>query len=191
MPCITSSTQSVATEPAASVAETRASVGFPPIARHDARLLILGSLPSEASLAAGQYYAHPQNAFWRIMRELVDADGSYEQRCEALKAAGIAVWDVLRQSVRPGSMDADIQFDTAMANDFEGFLGAHKDIQVIAFNGKKAEQLFFRFVELRTPGIASRFESLPSTSPAYASMSFASKVDRWRSVIQQIRRSEK
>ena len=156
------------------------STGFPPVARRDARVLVLGSLPSEASIAAGEYYAHPQNAFWRIMARLAGAEGSYTQRCTALTDARIALWDVLEQSVRPGSMDADIRLETAKANDFEGFFDAHNDIELVCFNGKKAEQMFRKFVKLTTQ---PRLASLPSTSPAYASMSFADKLEVWRRTI--------
>lgn len=158
------------------------STGFPPVARGDARVLILGSLPSVASIAAGQYYAHPQNAFWRIMGRLVGAAGPYEQRCDALAAARIALWDVLKQSVRPGSMDADIRIETAEVNDFKAFLDEHPGVELICFNGRKAEQMFRKLVKLETlPCLAS----LPSTSPAYASMSFDEKLEAWRRTIMK------
>ena len=159
------------------------STGFPPIARSDARILILGSLPSQRSLAVGEYYAHPQNAFWRIMRELVGADGSYASRCAALVEARIALWDVLEQSVRPGSMDANIQLDTSQANDFTGFLSQHPGIETICFNGRKAEEMFHRLVGPEALQCTLRFELLPSTSPAHASMPFDEKLRRWRSSI--------
>ena len=154
--------------------------GFPPIARRDARVLILGSLPSERSIAAGEYYAHPRNAFWPIMRELVGAAGSYEARCQALLEARIAVWDVLKHSVRPGSMDADIRLDTSEVNDFAGFISEHTAMERICFNGKKAEQMFQRFVELDSRQIRPQSITLPSTSPAYASVAFAEKLEIWR-----------
>jgi hypoxanthine-DNA glycosylase len=163
--------------------ETNAAVGFPAIARADARILILGSLPSERSLHAIQYYAHPQNAFWKIMAEIAGAQGDYNERCEALMDWGIALWDVLASSVRPGSMDADIQSETAKANDFSGFLQAHDRVELVCFNGQKAAQMFTRMVQ---PGLDSkelRFASLPSTSPAYASMSYVDKLAKWRSII--------
>jgi hypoxanthine-DNA glycosylase len=159
-------------------------VGFAPVANPDARILILGSLPSEQSLAAGEYYAHPQNAFWGIMRELTGAKGDYGQRCAAVTEAGIAIWDVLRQSVRPGSMDADIRLDTAQANDFQAFFHEHADLERVLFNGKKAEQMFARFVKTSELGKKVSFSSLPSTSPAYAAMSFGDKLARWRDALQ-------
>jgi hypoxanthine-DNA glycosylase len=160
--------------------ETPVSVGFPPIARHDARILILGTLPSVRSLAERQYYAHPKNAFWPIMCDIAGAEGSYAERCQALLAARIAVWDVLRHSVRPGSMDADIRLGTSEANDFRGFLHAHPLVEKILFNGKTAERMFRRLVDLGKPVPAVEFVSLPSTSPAHAALPVAEKLARWR-----------
>lgn len=164
-------------------AETPVSVGFPPVAGRDARILILGSLPSVRSLAARQYYAHPKNGFWPIMRDIAGADGSYAQRCRALMAARIAVWDVLRRSARPGSMDADLRVETSEANDFRGFLHEHPSIEKILFNGKTAERLFRRLVDVGERAPALDLVSLPSTSPAYAALPVAEKLARWRRAI--------
>ncbi len=157
------------------------SEGFPPIARSDARVLILGSLPGDRSIAEQQYYAHPQNAFWRIMAELYGIEGDYERRCTLLCEHGIALWDVLQSSIRPGSMDSSIQLDSARANDFESFFVEHPDIRTIGFNGRKAQQMFSRFVST-APQVAT-LVSLPSTSPAYASMPFSDKLDAWREAL--------
>ena len=164
--------------------EPGTSAGFPPIVSEDARVLILGSLPSQASLTAHEYYAHPQNAFWKIMRELTGANGDYATRCEALKNAGIAVWDVLASSVRPGSMDADIRLDSSVPNDFAGFFSSLPSLRLVCHNGKKSQDMFRRFVSLPDTYSGLRFESLPSTSPAYASMSFAEKLRVWRGIIE-------
>jgi TDG/mug DNA glycosylase family protein len=158
------------------------SSSFPPIARPDARILILGSLPGQRSLREQQYYAHPQNAFWRIMAELVGAEGDYEQRCESLMAARIALWDVLAESVRPGSMDSDIRLETAKSNDFAGLFGNCPRIGRVCFNGRKAAAMFERFVGLET--FDKQFATLPSTSPAYASMPYTEKLERWRSALE-------
>ncbi len=158
------------------------SSGFAPIARADARILVLGSLPGQRSLKAAEYYAHPQNAFWRIMYELTGADGIYEERCEALMDHGIALWDVLAESLRPGSMDADIRLDTARANDFNTFFLEHPGIEHICFNGQQAAQMYLRFVG--DAGGRLRRDTLPSTSPAYAAMSYPQKLARWRSAIE-------
>jgi hypoxanthine-DNA glycosylase len=156
------------------------STGFPPVERADASVLVLGSLPGQRSIDAQQYYAHPQNAFWRIMHEIYGIAGEYDARCLQLTENGIALWDVLRCSIRPGSMDADIQLDNAVVNDFPTFLGAHGGIRLVAFNGRKAQQLFARFVQPLE--VAADFEQvlLPSTSPAYAAMPFSSKLAAWR-----------
>lgn len=157
--------------------------GFPPVARANARLLILGSMPGQASLAADQYYAHPQNAFWRIMRELVAADGSYEERCRALTASRIALWDVLRRSERPGSMDANIRLDESEANDFNNFFAKHPRIVRVGFNGQTAARLFDRLVRPQLDATIEDVQTLPSTSPAYAAMPFDEKLARWRAFI--------
>lgn len=159
------------------------SEGFPPVARADARVLVLGSLPGARSIAEQQYYAHPQNAFWPIMRELFGIEGDYASRCDQLLENGVALWDVLRSSVRPGSMDADIRLGSAIANDFCGFLTEHAEIRMIAFNGKKAEQLFIRLVGVNDVADGITRLGLPSTSPAYASMSFSGKLSAWQAAL--------
>jgi len=162
------------------------SEGFPAIARPDATLLILGSLPGQRSIDAGQYYAHPQNAFWKIMSSLYGIDGSYQQRCAQLIERRIALWDVLASSVRPGSLDASIQTDTANVNDFSRFLAVHADICLIVFNGQKAQQLFRKFVRMEDEdGLLQHIECkvLPSTSPAYAAMPFTGKLSAWKTAL--------
>lgn len=158
------------------------SQGFPPLVQSDAHILILGSLPGIRSLQAQEYYAHPRNSFWPIMKEIFGFDGSYAERCAGLVANRIALWDVLRASVRPGSLDADIRLDTASANDFISFLGRYPAIERIAFNGKKAEQLFRRLVTVdQFPAL--RLNGLPSTSPAYAAMPFSVKLQLWEKLL--------
>jgi hypoxanthine-DNA glycosylase len=163
--------------------ETDHSSGFPPIARRDAKILILGSLPGVRSIRDGEYYAHPQNAFWRIMDELFGVSGDYEQRCVGLLERGIAVWDVLASSVRPGSLDASIDMKSAKANDFETFLTRYAGIERICFNGQTAAKIYTSRVlpKLSRHDIQSLI--LPSTSPAHASMSLAEKTARWRNAM--------
>jgi len=159
------------------------SEGFPPIARADATILILGSLPGQRSIDAHQYYAHPQNAFWKIMRKLYAVDGNYEERCAALLEHRIALWDVLADSVRPGSLDASIWTETATANDFGRFFSAHPEIQLIAFNGQKAQQLFRKFVHLDDMLPNGKTKVLPSSSPAHAAMSWTDKAGAWKTAL--------
>jgi hypoxanthine-DNA glycosylase len=157
-----------------------ASAGFAPVCGPDATLLILGSLPGTRSLETGEYYAHARNAFWRIMSELFGANGDYRQRCETLVRARVALWDVLAESVRPGSLDTAIRMDTARVNDFPGFLEVHPDIGTIGFNGRKAETMFRRLVvpQLGTP--IPELVTLPSTSPAHATLTVDDKLRIWR-----------
>src|SRR5512140_137906 len=114
---------------------------FPAIANAAARVLILGSMPGKASLAAGQYYAHAQNLFWTILAEVTGAASSlpYAARARALKAQGIALWDVLASCAREGSLDSAIDDASISANDFAAFYRAHAQITHVFFNGAKAE----------------------------------------------------
>ena len=160
---------------------------FPPIANRAARVLVLGSLPGRESLAQQQYYAHPRNSFWRIMGELYGAgpDLAYAQRSARLAAAGIALWDVLAQAERPGSLDAAILRHSERANNFAVFLAAHPRLQLIVFNGATAAVLFRRHA-LPTLGAAAvelPRVILPSTSPAHAGISYAIKLQRWRAAL--------
>ena len=158
--------------------------GFPPIAAPDARLLILGSLPGQASLAAHQYYAQPHNAFWRIMGELFGAgpDVPYDERAARLRASEIALWDVCQAAVRPGSLDASIDLETVVINDFERFFRGHPRIAHVCVNGGTAHRLYVKRVQpiLPHPLSALPLHLLPSTSPAHASLRFAQKLERWR-----------
>lgn len=155
---------------------------FPPVADRTAKILILGSMPGIKSLNANEYYAHPNNAFWKIMGELVGAHPllPYEQRLEVLKQAGIALWDVLRSCTRAGSLDADIKHE--QANDFTTFLADHPHITHVYFNGAKAEQSFRRLVvgKQTLPTLTS--QRLPSTSPAHAGMRYEEKLREWGKV---------
>jgi len=158
---------------------------FPPVAASSAQVLILGSMPGQASLDAQQYYAHPRNSFWPIMGALFDFDSQfvYQKRIESVKQAGVAIWDVLQSCYRPGSLDADIDESSITANDFHSFLKQHSNIQAIFFNGAKAEQSFRKYV---LPGLGElvpdTLVKLPSTSPAHAAMSFEQKLAQWAQI---------
>ena len=167
--------------------------GFPPIAAPDARVLVLGTMPSVASLAKQQYYGHPQNSFWPIMGRLFGAgpESPYGERRRILCARGVAVWDVLRECQREGSLDAAIEVDSESPNDFVMFLGAHRHIHSVFFNGQKAEAAFRRHV---LPLLGEferefRYVRLPSTSPAHAGRSFAQKLAAWRAVTRALKKN--
>jgi hypoxanthine-DNA glycosylase len=161
--------------------------GFPPIEAASATVLILGSMPGEASLAAGEYYAHPRNQFWPIMGELVGARPglSYENRLCILKSAGIALWDVLRSCSREGSLDSRIATASIVPNDFDAFFRHHPEISLIFFNGSKAEQCFWRYVRPSLKSEPWQYRRLPSTSPANAGTSYEKKLDAWRAVMER------
>ncbi len=156
---------------------------FPPLVGREPRVLILGSLPGIASLDARQYYAHPRNLFWSLMGDLFGAHPSlsYDERCRVLTSRGVAVWDVAREARRPGSLDADIESATLVANDFVGLFAAHSDLRAIAFNGQMSATLFRRHVApVLPPEIALRRITLPSTSPAHAGRTRDQKLTAWR-----------
>jgi TDG/mug DNA glycosylase family protein len=161
---------------------------FAPIADAKARVLILGSMPGIASLAAGQYYAHAQNLFWRILGEVTGAGPTlpYATRIRALKSSGIALWDVLESCAREGSLDAAIDDATLRANDFVSFYRAHPRIARVFFNGAKAEACYRRHVLpllADAPALRS-YRRLPSTSPANASMSRAYRQRVWKQALR-------
>jgi hypoxanthine-DNA glycosylase len=160
--------------------------GFPPIAAADARVLVLGSMPSAASLARGQYYGHPQNAFWPIMGQLFGAGPElpYDERKAMLVACRVAVWDVLQSCRRAGSLDTAICRDSEQANDFAAFLHEHRQIGAVFFNGQKAEAAFRRHVLARLSAVKLEFhfERLPSTSPAHAGRALEQKLAAWQAV---------
>jgi double-stranded uracil-DNA glycosylase len=159
--------------------------GFPPIENAAAEILILGSMPSLSSLAAGQYYAHRQNAFWRIMAELLgfSTDAPYSTRTLALKIARIALWDVLHTCERSGSLDSKIIAASQTTNDFSTFFQTHQRIRYIYFNGIKAEYAFKRLILPTTSCPTHSLTRLPSTSPAHATVTFSQKLAAWRVII--------
>jgi hypoxanthine-DNA glycosylase len=164
--------------------------GFPPVADARARVLILGSLPGRASLAARQYYAQRQNAFWRIMGALVGAgpELAYARRLQTLRRSTIALWDVLAAGEREGSLDAAIVRSTAIVNDFESFLARHAAVELVCFNGRTAEELYRRRVlpRLSAPFAKIPLHALPSTSPAHAGMPFPAKLERWSMLLRYV-----
>lgn len=153
---------------------------FPPVIRPDTRLLILGSLPGRASLAAGRYYAHPRNLFWRLIgaasgRALEPLD--YDARLAALLDAGIGLWDTVASAERPGSLDADIRLHEA--SDLAALAATLPELRAIAFNGATAARIGRQELG-EAPGLT--LIDLPSSSPAYASLTFEKKLAAWRAL---------
>ncbi|AXF86234.1 hypothetical protein DTO96_101980 [Ephemeroptericola cinctiostellae] len=142
--------------------------------------LILGSLPSVTSLGQQQYYAHPQNAFWRIIETLFanGAPCTYDERIELLKQNRIALWDVIATAQREGSLDSAIQPDTVIPNDIIGLINAYPSIKTIYLNGGTAAILFKRHIAKHLSATV-QIIPLPSTSPANARMGFEEKLGKW------------
>lgn len=141
------------------------------------RILILGSLPGEASLAQSQYYAHPQNAFWKLMSEVVGEDlraMTYDTRLQALLSHHVGLWDVVAEAQRKGSLDSNIIDHSG--NDLTGLLDSLPQLTTIAFNGGTAARLGLKALKER----AEKYQILllPSSSPAHT-MAYASKLTQW------------
>jgi hypoxanthine-DNA glycosylase len=168
---------------------------FAPVARADACILILGSMPGKASLAAQQYYAHPRNQFWSIIADTcgIRSDLPYGVRLEHLQAQGLALWDVLASCERRGSLDSAIEHHTAVANDVPDLLQRCRGIRRICCNGGTAYAALRRcFAAQLVQGAGAtdlvRLDGvdvlrLPSTSPANASWSPARKLEAWRTAL--------
>jgi double-stranded uracil-DNA glycosylase len=149
---------------------------FPPVVGPRTRLLVLGSLPGEESLARRQYYANPRNHFWRLIGGVIGADLvalPYEARLEALLAAGIGLWDTVGAATRRGSLDGAIRDHSA--NDLAALASTLPELRAVAFNGGKS-------AALGRPRLAARPDlalvPLPSSSPAYT-LPFAEKLAAW------------
>ena len=156
---------------------------FPPIIEATSRVLILGTMPGVESLRRQEYYANPRNQFWRILAEIfqVPVGDTYAERVGLLRQKQMAVWDVLQHCERPGSLDQAIR--NAAPNDFRELFKTYSNLRMIAFNGRKAQDLFEHSV-LRQQGLAGielpRLP-MPSTSPA-ATLPLSEKIEHWRQI---------
>ncbi len=151
---------------------------FPPVVDANTRVLVLGSLPGEASLAQAQYYAHKQNQFWRLVGEVIGQDlvaMPYDERLRTLLAHHVGLWDVVAEAKREGSLDSNIR-DHA-GNDLMGLIDSLPKLAVIAFNGGTAERIGLRI--LGRYGDRHRVVRLPSSSPAFT-VPYAEKLSVWR-----------
>jgi hypoxanthine-DNA glycosylase len=158
--------------------------GLPPLLSRHTRLLVLGSFPGAASLAARQYYAHPQNQFWKILQAILPSspygilEDSYEKRIEWVLSHGVGVWDVYAACEREGSLDARIRHP--QVNDFASLCSRCPQLQAIAHNGGESYKHARCTVALGLP-----VYKLPSTSAANASWSFERKLAAWREVFER------
>ncbi len=161
---------------------------FPAISTKKSTILILGSMPGEESLKQQRYYAHPRNAFWYIMSNILNFDITlcYETKTEILKNNNIALWDVLKKCNRPGSLDSSIDSKSIEVNDFKDFYQNHPLIENVFFNGAKAAMEYNRRV---LPAVINSFpdikyHKLTSTSPAMAMRTRDEKLTEWQISIE-------
>ena len=149
---------------------------FAPIENNDVIVLILGTMPGEKSLEYQQYYAHPQNRFWRVIAEITNQPlpEKYEDKTTMLLTSGIALWDVVHSAEREGSMDSNIKNEKP--NDLKKFIDTHPNLKVVVFNGRGAEKLYSKYF-IRRPEI--HYISLPSTSPANARFKITDLCEKW------------
>ena len=154
---------------------------FPPFADENAEILILGTMPGAMSLLKQEYYAHKQNHFWKIMFTLFGAlpiPEKFEDRIKILKQNHIALWDVLANCEREGSLDSNIK--NHIENDILGLLKSHPKIKTIVFNGQQSQKFFLKKFGV-IDGI--RFCVMPSTSPAYT-LKFENKLEAWSQILR-------
>lgn len=159
---------------------------LPPVAAADARVLILGSMPGAASLAAQRYYAHPRNQFWPLICGLLGGDpaAAYPQRLAWLTARGLALWDVFARCERQGSLDSAIALSTAQVNDLPGFVQDHRQLRLVLTNGTLADAALRRHFPQLCAALPVR--RMPSTSPAHASRSLPAKQAQWACLLDAL-----
>jgi hypoxanthine-DNA glycosylase len=158
---------------------------FAPVVDENVRVLVLGSLPGEVSLARSQYYAHPQNRFWALMGEITGVNLvalAYPDRLQALLACGVGLWDVVAQARRQGSLDSSIRDHSG--NDLVMLLEGLPRLAAIAFNGGTAERIGQKILGPHAAHYA--IVRLPSSSPAYT-LPYSEKLEAWRVLAQWVR----
>ena len=161
--------------------------GFAPVINRESRLLILGSLPGDESICQQRYYAHHKNQFWLILASVFGEpiQSDYDHRIQFLQRNRVALWDVLREAERSGSLDSAIRNESV--NDFASLFSDYPNLRKIVFNGRKAEILFRRYVIRQNPYLPEELEmsGLPSTSPTPGKnvLSLEQKIKRWTNAI--------
>lgn len=163
--------------------------GLPPVASADARVLILGSIPGARSLERDQYYVGHGNRMWYVMGSIFGHDPGrpYAERVDAMKAEGIAMWDVIHSCRRIGSTDSKIVRGSEVLNDFDAFFDTHTAVRAVVFNGRTARSVFDRLGGadiLDARGLPAI--SLPSTSATNTSWPPFALVQRWRILLRYV-----
>lgn len=158
-------------------------LSFPPVVTPGMRVLILGSLPGDASLAAGEYYAHPQNRFWRVLATIagVDPPAEYRAKLKVLESLNTGLWDVVGRAARHGSLDSSIS--DPEPNALDQLIAEHPTLTAIGFNGAASKRIFDRHFN---PVASIRYLALPSTSPANARFDLERLVAEWSGLFDQI-----
>lgn len=153
---------------------------FLPISHSSIEILILGSMPGEKSLQEQEYYAHPQNRFWKMLATITNSSmpTNYEEKIKLLEVHNIGLWDVVFEAKRIGSLDSAIEDESP--NDIESFIQYHPKLKTIGFNGKKSEALFKKYFKQKSH---IRYLLLPSTSPANAGIGFDEVCERWKELL--------
>ncbi|WP_196604891.1 DNA-deoxyinosine glycosylase [Pectinatus haikarae] len=160
--------------------------GFTPVVNSHSKLLILGSMPSIVSLSHKQYYAHPQNRFWRLMAKLLGYEITpvdYGERLKMILDRHIALWDSIAFCEREGSLDSAIQKETP--NDFNEFFQRYRNINMLCFNGGKAYQCFKKYNKQILDSNKYIIYLLPSTSPANARFKMEMLEEKWQIILKQ------
>lgn len=155
---------------------------FPPEINKNTKIMVIGTMPGKESLRQQQYYAYERNAFWKIVSELFNnaqAFADYQQKLNCLLENGIGLWDSLQYCERETSLDSDIKNE--QPNDFETLLKENPQVALLLFNGQKAFKFFKQFHQELLNNI--RYEILPSTSPANASIPFQTKLKKWKNAL--------
>ena len=154
---------------------------FQPIIDERSRVLILGSMPGVESLRLQQYYANPRNQFWKILYELFETPASqvYEKRISFIKSKKIAVWDVIENCYREGSLDSKIREEKV--NDFRALFKTYPDIKTVMFNGGKAYETYKKWIGFGVPA-GVKFQKLTSSSPANTKR-YEEKMREWSIII--------
>jgi hypoxanthine-DNA glycosylase len=161
---------------------------FLPIASNDTKILILGSIPGKISISDNEYYAHPRNLFWHMVdiNLNISKDLPYQTRITELVKSKIALWDVFYSCNREGSLDSNIK--DPKLNDLNSFLAQHRELKKICFNGKMAKASFDQFLKKEAQpfvlNLKIKYLTLPSTSPANASISYQAKKEAWESAFK-------
>ena len=152
---------------------------FNPISNKNSTVLILGFMPGEQSLALQQYYAHPQNKFWKVIATITNSDITitYADKEKLLFQNNIALWDIIKYANREGSLDSAIKNE--QPNNISDFIIKHKKLETICFNGKKAEALYRKYFAMER---TINYISLPSISPANASINLENICIQWKSI---------